>query len=247
MKLKCISCEALARILYHHAASSPHLIDIDLFELGLHNEPASLRQTLQAHIDAVDSAKYDAIILGYGLCGKATEGITARNLKIVVPRAHDCITLFLGSRERYQHEFEENTGTYWYAADYIERTVGQNTTLSLGATTMGNVQDQYDEFVEKYGEDNAKYLMEVMGGWEQHYNRAAYIAYDFYHSAPAEKKAQGDAEKNQWAYERVAGNLVILRKLMYAEWDNDFLILQPGESLAMSNDDNVIYGKDLSS
>jgi hypothetical protein len=243
MKLKCIACEALARILYHNAAISPHVVDIELFEQGLHNEPGELQKTLQNAIDAVDEKKYDALVLGYGLCGKATHNLTARDLKIVVPRAHDCITLFLGSRERYQKEFEENTGTYWYSADYIERAVDPNAALSLGATTMSGTQDQYAEFVEKYGEENAKYLMEVMGGWEKHYQRAAYIAYDFYPSPTAESKAQGDAEKNAWRFDRVAGNLIILKKLLYGEWDQDFLILEAGESLDMSNDENVICAK----
>jgi hypothetical protein len=240
MKLKCISCEALARILYHNAATSPHSIDIDLYELGLHNDPTDLQRQLQAAIDAVDVGKYDAIVMGYGLCGKATEGITARNLTIVVPRAHDCITLFLGSRERYLHEFEENTGTYWYAADYIERTLDPNTSLSLGALTVGNSQQQYDEFVAKYGEDNAAYLMEVMGGWEKHYQRAAYIAYDFFASPTAQDKARSDAQNNQWSFDEVAGNLLLIRKLLYGDWDDDFLLLKPGERLAMSHDDGVI-------
>jgi hypothetical protein len=240
MKLKCISCEALARILYHNAATSPHSIDIDLYELGLHNDPPDLQRQLQAAIDAVDAGKYDAIVMGYGLCGKATEGITARDLTIVVPRAHDCITLFLGSRDRYLREFEENTGTYWYAADYIERTLDPNTSLSLGALTVGNSQQQYDEFVAKYGEDNAAYLMEVMGGWEKHYQRAAYIAYDFFASSTAQDKARNDARDNQWNFDEVAGNLILIRKLLYGEWDDDFLMLKPGERLAMSHDDGVI-------
>ena len=243
MKLKCIACEALARILYHNAATTPHIVDIELFELGLHNEPVELQKTLQQAIDAVDKYKYDAIIMGYGLCGKATDGITAKDLEIIVPRAHDCITLFLGSRERYQKEFEEHTGTYWYSADYIERTIDPKTSLSLGATTAVNVEGQYAEYVEKYGEDNAKYLLEVMGGWEKHYNRAAYINYDFYPSPQAEGKAQHDAEKNDWNFDRVAGNLIILKKLLYGEWDEDFLVLKPGKSLQMSNDENVICGK----
>lgn len=245
MKLKCIACEALARILYHNAATTPHIVDIDLFELGLHNEPLKLQKTLQAQIDAVDSEKYDAIVMGYGLCGKATHGITARDLKIVVPRAHDCITLFLGSRERYQQQFEDHTGTYWYSADYIERTIDPNTSLSLGAMTTANVEEQYAKYVDKYGEDNAKYLMEVMDGWEKHYNRAAYINYDFYPSLQAESKAKKDAEKNGWTFDRVAGNLVILKKLIYGDWDEDFLVLEPGQSLEMSNDENVVCGKKL--
>jgi len=38
----------------------------------------------------------------------------------VVPRAHDCITLLLGSKERYAKLFGERPGTYWYSAGWLE-------------------------------------------------------------------------------------------------------------------------------
>ena len=34
--------------------------------------------------------------------------LIARHTPIVMPRAHDCITLYLGSRERYQAQFERH-------------------------------------------------------------------------------------------------------------------------------------------
>ena len=37
------------------------------------------------------------------------------------------------------------------------------------------MRSQYEEWVEKFGEDNARYLVEVMGGWIGNYTRAAYI------------------------------------------------------------------------
>ena len=48
MHLMCLSCEVLARPLYLSAARSPHIVDIELFRKGLHNEPADLRARLQA-------------------------------------------------------------------------------------------------------------------------------------------------------------------------------------------------------
>ena len=123
MWLKCITCEALARPVYLCAARSPHIVDVELLQRGLHNQPADLRTRLQALIDVAQSRSYDAVLLAYGLCGQATAGLIARNVPLVIPRAHDCITLFLGSRLRYRDQFENYPGTYWYSQDYIEREV----------------------------------------------------------------------------------------------------------------------------
>jgi len=106
MRIKCIACDALARPVYLGAAHSPHVVDVVLERFGLHSTPEKLRQILQTHLHAADQAgHYDAVALAYGLCGKAIHGLQAGSLPVVVPRAHDCITLFLGARERYQQEF----------------------------------------------------------------------------------------------------------------------------------------------
>lgn len=44
--------------------------------------------------------------------------------RLVIPRAHDCITLYLGSRQRYLEQFNARPGTYWYSLDYLERYSG---------------------------------------------------------------------------------------------------------------------------
>jgi hypothetical protein len=171
MRLKVISCEVLARPLYLNAARSPHIVDIELLKRGLHNTPALLRQQLQERVDQADNQGYDALLLGYGLCGQAVAGLSADQTQVVIPRAHDCITLFLGSRERYNQQFQETPGTYWYAHDYIERDDGAGTALSMGSGSDTDLQAVYGEYVAKYGKDNADYLMEVMGAWQKHYQR----------------------------------------------------------------------------
>lgn len=240
MKLYCIACEVLARPLYWSAARSPHIVDIQLIQRGLHNQPANLRTVLQQAVDDASSKPYDYIVMGYGLCGQATAGIVARNKPLVIPRAHDCITLFLGSRERYTQQFEQFPGTYWYAQDYIERDDGSGGSLALGSGVETDVDKVYAEYVEKYGQDNADYLMEVMGAWKQHYSRAAYIDLGIGDGSLVEAKARDQAERRGWIFERIIGDLVLMRRLLEGNWEQDYLILQPGQKLVMTYNDDVI-------
>jgi len=245
MKLKCIACDALARPVYLSAALSPHIIDVELVQRGLHNHPAQLRDILQQHVNKNSEQGYDAILLVYGLCGQATAGLIARDIPVVLPRAHDCITLFLGSRERYKNQFENNPGTYWYAHDYIERDDGSGGALSLGSgADTTNLDAEYQNYVEKYGQDNADYLMAVMGAWKKHYQRAVFIDQAIADSDQVKAKAQAQAAQRGWTYEEITGDLILVRHLLDGTWaenrDPDFLVVPPGQSVSMTYDDNVI-------
>ena len=81
MRFKCLACEALARVAYLCAAHSPHIVDVELFRIGLHREPGDLRATLQARVDAAQGEGYDAVVMVYGLCGQSTAGLEARDLR----------------------------------------------------------------------------------------------------------------------------------------------------------------------
>jgi hypothetical protein len=244
MRLLCLGCEVLARAVYYCAAYSPHIVDVNLFQQGLHDTPSDLRLKLQTQIDAAVGQGYDAVVLSYGLCGKATEGLKAKEVPLVIPRAHDCITLFLGSRERYQQEFVKNPGTYWFANDYVERGKRAGSTLTMGSVgPNSDTQALYGQYVAKYGKDNADYLMEVMGAWSKHYNRAVFVDMGVGDASIAERKARENAEKRGWNFERIAGDLVLIRRLLDGEWENDFLVLQPGEAVALSYDEQVICRK----
>jgi hypothetical protein len=240
VRLKVIGCDSLARLVYHCAAHSPHTVDLMLFPLGLHVDPADLRARLQAQIDASVGQGYDALLLGYGLCGQATQGLVARDVPLVIPRAHDCITLFLGSRERYEREFRACPGTYWYILDYVERRNSAGTALSLGSTVDTDIDGVYEEYVRKYGQDNADYLMEVMGAWQQHYQRAVLIDLGIGDTSAVEASTRAEAERRGWTFDTLSGDPVLIRKLLYGEWDDDFLILQPGQQIAMALGREVI-------
>lgn len=242
-----ITCDVLARSVYLCAARSPHVVDVHLNRSGLHDDPPNLRSVLQARIDEA-GAPYDAVLLAYGLCGGATAGLRAGRVPLVVPRAHDCITLFLGSRKRYMTEFTDNPGTYWYVQDYLERSDEGSAFAGVGAVSDAAARTTYEEYVERFGEDNAAYLMEAMGEWRSHYNRAAFVDMGVAAASSVqvtEERAQADAQRRGWEFDRLAGKLILIRKLIDGDWDGDMLVLEPGQRLAMSYDDQVIRAEDL--
>jgi hypothetical protein len=240
MRLKCIGCDALARPIYLCSARSPHVVDLTLLRRGLHNDPSDLRSLLQTEIDAT-SSEYDAIVLAYGLCGGATAGLVARHIPVVIPRAHDCITVFLGGRERYQAEFTEHPGTFWYVHDHLERDDGSGQALlGVGSASDEQLHETYQQYVTKFGKDNADYLMETLGAWLDHYSRAVFIDLGVADTGAVEARARAEATRRGWLFERMTGSLEIVRRLLAAEWEQDFLVLEPGQRLAMSYDEGVI-------
>jgi len=237
MRYLLIACEVLAREVYLCAAHSPHIVDVQLLEKGLHDTPERLRQELQARIDSADE-RYDAVLLGYGLCSNSTADLVARKVPLVLPRAHDCITLYLGSRERYEKEFFAHPGTYYYTADYVERSDGAS--VALGAVSDERRRKVYEEYVEKYGKDNADYLMEVLGAWARNYSRAAFIEMGVGPSDGAERRAQQEAKRRGWSFEKLMGDLILIRKLVNGQWDEDFLVVKPGERVQVTYDAQIV-------
>lgn len=242
MRLKLISCEVLARQVYYVAALSPHVIDIELVSKGLHAEPDVLRADLQRRIDETEMGVYDAILLGYGLCSNSIAGLSSAHTPLIVPRAHDCITLFLGSAERYGIEFRECPGTYWYVPDYMERNSDDGRRISLGSDSDETaVQKTYEEYVEKYGQDNADYLMEIMGAWRQHYSRAAYIENHDMPLPDYTQEVRDLAARRGWTYQQMNGSLSVIRALLDGPWDEArFLRIEPKNMIVATYDGRIV-------
>ena len=103
------------------------------------------------------------------------------------------------------------------------------------------IPETYEELVEKYGEDNAKYIMETLGDGLRNYDRLTYIDMGVQENLGYDEQAARDAEEKGWTFERVAGDLGLLRKLVDGEWGSDvFLVVEPGETVAASHDDGII-------
>jgi hypothetical protein len=235
-----LTCEALARTIYGLSAYADSTITVRLFKQGLHNHPKNLRAVLQGEIDALSTGEYAAILLAYGMCGNSTVGLTARETPLVIPRAHDCITLYLGSHQRYVEQFEQHPGTYWYSLDYMERQE-PGAAVALGAAGIAEQESQYEQYVAKFGKETADLLIEEMRKWAQHYTRAAFIDTGAANAEPFEQMARDKAAREGWEFERLWGDDRLLRKLIGGAWtDDEFLIVPPRHRIEQTAGDGLI-------
>ncbi len=243
MRLKIISCEIFFREMCACVARSPHVIDFDFLPKGLHDIGcADMRARLQAAVDKVEEREYDALLLGYGLCNNGIVGLSTKTIPLVVPRGHDCITVFLGSAPRYMEYFNANPGVYFETTGWLERGKADG---ELGQLALGNklgLTQSYDEMVAKYGEENAKYLWEEFGkNLARHYGQTTFIEMGIEPDGTFEQNARAEADKRGWKFEKVAGDISLIQRLVNGEWDpKEFLIVPPGHQVAASYDDGVI-------
>src|SRR5690554_3489884 len=97
-----ITCSVLEDEVRHFLQGLTHIVRVEQLPQGLHNEPARLRRELQAAVTRIEAdPAVEAIILGYGLCSRGIEDVVTERVPMVIARAHDCITLLLGSRQAY--------------------------------------------------------------------------------------------------------------------------------------------------
>jgi hypothetical protein len=244
MKIKLIACEVFTREVSAATAQSEHVFDSIYLPFGLHSYPDDLRKRLQVEIDATEGQGYDYIVLGYGLCSRGVADLVARSIPVVVTRAHDCITLFLGSRSKYSAEFSNHPGTYYYSSGWIERGDGDVEQGMISDKKERQYKEKYEEYVEKYGEDNAKFLIEQESQWLVNYTRAAFINTNTGPTKKFREFTQGIAMSRDWEFEEIEGDLSLIDRLAAADFSGeDFLVVLPGEHIAESFDDLILVAR----
>lgn len=227
-KYKLIACNVFQRELCAAIADSPNVIDPEFLELGLHENPETLRERLQERIDAA-SDEYEAILLGYGLCGNGLAGIEARGFPLVLARAHDCCTILLGSRSEFMARFGDSLSASWSSAGYIERGQTYFRASDIGRTTGLGLE--YEELVAQYGEENARYVWDTMhpamAEREIRYIETPETANLGYESAMRERAA---AEGKDFIL--LHGSSRLLRGLVNGGWsDDEYLVVPPGKRI----------------
>jgi len=231
VRLKLIACEVLCRELSAALAHAPHQVDIEFLPKGLHDlggRPMQAR--LQEAIDAVDSERYDAIVMGYALCGNGANGLVSRTVPLVIPRAHDCIALLMGSRERYSEYFDRNPGVYFRSTGWLER-----------GSELEQPGYSLEELIGRYGDDNGNYLYQHLHHYRSAYCQLTYIRTGVEPDARFEEQARSEAEKRGWKFDLVDSDLRYFEALLNGSWDDsDFLVVPPGWRVVARYDDGIL-------
>ena len=227
MRLKLISCEVLFREMCAAVARSPHQVDVEFLPMGLHDQGGqAMRARLQEAADRVDATHYEAVLLGYALCGNGVAGLESRTLPLVIPRAHDCIALIMGGRDRYRSYFENHPAVFFRSTGWLEH---------------GQDLDQAALLIARYGEDNGRYLLEQFNGYQRNYRQLAYIATGLEPDGSFEQQAREEAARRGWQFETIQGDLRLFERLVAGEWDEaDFLVVPPGWRVKPTYDGGII-------
>jgi len=197
-------------------AVSPPELPRTYLPQGLHRTPGKMPAAIQEALDNI-GATADTIILGYGLCSNGVVGVKSQTASLVIPKAHDCIALLLGSRERYEAEAAACPGTYYITSGWAK----------YGTTSLSAYKNEY---LPKYGEEDARY---IAGELLKHYTRVALINHGAGDMEIGRAHAREFAETFGMTYVEIPGSLDYLRRLVNGPWDNDdFVVVPSGDGLS---------------
>jgi hypothetical protein len=243
MRLKAIICQVFTREVEDIIAHSKHKVDLETISMGLHSRGEGMHCFLQERIDRADDAGYDAILLGYALCGRGTEGLHAGKTPLVLPRAHDCIGVLMGGREAFEAYFKEHPAAYFRSPGWVEfqkTGIELDTGFEFERRKLGE-HSTLQELTAKYGEENGTFLFEQFNAFRKHYDRLTYISLPVASDEASRSRAQAEAAQEGWEFEEVKGTLRILERLVNGDWDGgDVLLVPPGATIHATMDDKVV-------
>jgi len=238
-KFALLACSVFEREIALHATGAAHIVETRWFEMGLHDRPDNLRTTLQEALEAVDArTDIEAIVLAYGLCGRGTAGLRPLRHQLVIPRAHDCIAVFMGSKEAYVEHQRRCPTCYFYSPGW-----------NRGRRVPGpeKLEALKSELAKKFDLDDVEFLIETeREQWAAH-DTVSYLDLGTDDAESEADYARKCADWLGWKFERLHGDPALLRDLLWGNWDNQrFQIIEPGMQLGQASDETIMRAEPVS-
>lgn len=207
-----LACSSMAR----QAAAAQRKMGTDYpmrcVDRRYHAEPKDMRLQLIKALGEI-AGEFDTALVAMGFCGGSWESVYAP-VRVVVPRADDCITILLNT-DGAPHENLKEPGHI-----YIRDTdTGRYSLEGLRAAVC-----------ERYGRDEG---LALFGKWFESYTHADIIDTGTYDSRAEDFLAQArrGAEITGCKLRHVPGGNVVLEKLVSGDWDDLFAVAEAGETI----------------
>ena len=87
--------------------------------------------------------------------------------------------------------------------------------------------------------------METMGDWFKSYRRLSFINTGVGDPGRYRRTCRAQAREHGWEYEELPGDTGLIDRLLGGDWDErDFLVVEPGRTIAASQDASIICSTD---
>jgi len=202
-----ITCRALAHIFEQLLGSDAPLSVLDI---SLHLQPDRLRRTLMEKVKQLEQDG-TTILFGYGLCGRALEGVVSQKSTLILPMIDDCVGMLLGSRERHRQMLHDNPGSFFLEPHWLD--------------TEMNIFEQINRGLEHIPQKRRRELLKI---GLKHYDRLVLLA-------DSETKGCASERCIHWArdydleFEQITRRLDLINRLLNGSWDEtEFIVAPPG-------------------
>lgn len=215
MKTLVIACNTIVEELNMACSEVNCEYPILWIESGLHIQPDSLKKRLQEELNSISNV--DQVLLAFGFCGNSLLGLKPPSYKMIFPKVDDCITLLLGSREK-RKEVSSEMGTYFLTKGWLnyER----------------NIWFEYQHAVKRYGQVKADKIFYLILG---HYERLGIIETGAFNLADLVERTKVIADGLKLKHQVIPGTLRYIKKLLTGPWDEEFVVINPGEIVTMEH------------
>jgi hypothetical protein len=181
----------------------------------LHTKPEKLKEEIQKAISRISNV--ETIILAFGFCGNALIGIKSDHARLIFPRTEDCISLLLGSEEK-RRALAKETCSYFLTRGWLE--------------SENNLADEYAYCVKKFGPQRA---LRVMRDILKNYKHLTLIDTGAYDVTRLRSRTEELATTLGLCHKVVEGSQRLFHKLLTGPWDEEFVILEPGEEITLNS------------
>ena len=208
-----LACSAMS--LHVAAAQKTMKTDFPVIEVdsSFHENPSKMRQKIIETLEQMEKS-IDTVLVAMGFCGGSWEDI-ATDKRIVIPRVDDCITLLLHTDDTWYPNLKQCG--HLYLRDDIE---GKFSPKSIKKNLCS-----------QYGDSEGSFVFRT---WFGSYTNADIIdtgAYDC-HSEAYMLEAMENADLMEATLDYVPGRNLILEKLVSGRWDQQFLVIEPGNTVS---------------
>lgn len=210
-----LTCSSLTEFVAHAQEAMRTAWPVVEADRNLHAEPSAMEEAVLRLIRELPP-EYDTVLVSMGFCGGVWDHVTAER-RMVIPRVDDCVSLLLQVDDRFIPNRKEPGHLYLYETDPRD----------FSALTLMRDSSRLDEDLKKVDPELLFHM------WFDNYRHMDIIDTGFNdcYSEEYVTAAQANADQINADLDYVPGGNRMLEKLVSGQWDQQFIVAEPGQTI----------------